>query len=131
MNIKLHKTLYNLYRVLFNVSNKVEQLDEISLKYAGQLVVKIHPKDFPMQLKQYGNDGQSLFDIDLHDHNEKEKDYTYGGIHIHIYKLEYNKKTKKYEYIRKPGRNLTKDEYEKYIKNININNLIQIKVNYE
>lgn len=130
MNSIFKKTLYKIYRVFFVDFNKVGRLPEVSEKYAGKIVLKIHPKGFYMQLKSYGKDGQSKFDIDLHGHDEDEKEYSHNGIHIHEYELKYIKKFKTYKYIRQKGRNLTDEEYENYIKNLDIESLIKIQVNY-
>ena len=94
MNNIFKNTLYKAYRVFFIDFNKVERLPETSEKYAGQIVLKVHPKGYYMQLKSYGKDGQSEFDIDLHDHDEDDKHYTHNGIHIHEYKLTYINKFK-------------------------------------
>ena len=131
MNKLFAKTLCVLYRVFFIDSNKgIEQLPEVSLEHAGQIVLKVHPKGHYMQLKSYRKDGQSEFDIDMHDHNEDDKDYTHNGIHIHEYKLTYIKKFKAYKYKRQKGRDLTDEEYKCYIEDLNIENLTKIHVGY-
>ena len=113
MNSFINKTIA-ICKVFFNISNKVEQLPDISKKYAGQYVLKTHPKGHIMQLRLYNSKGRPEFDIDLHDHDE-DKEYTHGGIHIHEYKWKFNKQINKNIYKRQHGRNLTDEEYYKYM----------------
>lgn len=72
MNKLINKAIA-ICKVFFYVSNKIDKLPEISKKYAGKYVLKIHPKGFVMQLRLYNSKGRPEFDIDLHDHDEEEK----------------------------------------------------------
>ena len=129
MNSFINKAIA-ICKVFFNVSNSAERLPNICKEYAGQYVLKIHPRGYIMQLRLYNSKGRPEFDIDLHDHDE-DKEYSHGGIHIHEYKWQFNKHANKSIYKRQNGRNLTDEEYNTYIKGLDFSNIIQIKVRYK
>ena len=129
MNRFINKAIA-ICKVFFNVSNRVERLPDVYKEYAGQYVLKIHPKGYIMQLRLYNNKGRPEFDIDLHDHDE-DKECSHGGIHIYEYKWKFDKHINKNIYKRQSGRNLTDEEYITYIEGLDFSNIVQIKVRYK
>ena len=75
------------------------------------VIEKIKHNGKVVQRRFYGEDGYPMFDVDLTDHGTPEyHPFEHGGAHIH--EFDFGRKFKQ----RRPGRELTQEEYRKYIK---------------
>ena len=93
----------------------------------GSVMDKINPNGRIIQRRIYDSQGRPLKDIDMSHHGTpKYHPWTYEGKHIHVH--DYKHDTKK---PRRAGREITQEEYEKYIKNvdkINVNKRYRMRV---
>ena len=76
---------------------------------------KVNPNGRIIQRRIYGSDGRAKLDLDLSDHGTPEyHPWAVDGKPLHAHDYNWNKQKS-----RRAGRELTKEEYEKYIKGIN------------
>ena len=83
----------------------------------GSIMDKINPGGRVIQRRVYGPDGKPKLDVDLSHHGTpKYHPWQIDGKYYHAHDHVYGKNVTK---NRKPGRALTEEEYQKYIKEIN------------
>lgn len=82
----------------------------------GSIMDKINPGGRVIQRRIYDSEGRPLKDIDLSHHGTpKYHPWTYEGKHIHVHDHVYGKNITK---NRRPARSISKEEYDKYVKEI-------------
>lgn len=94
---------------------------------------KINPNGKVIQRRVFGPDGRAKLDIDLSHHGSKKyHPWTKDGRYVHAHDHVYGKNHIEYqEGYRKPGREVTDQEYQRYIKDIdkiNINRRYRMRV---
>ena len=95
----------------------------------GSIMDKINPGGRVIQRRVYGPDGKPKLDLDMSHHGSPayhpwKVDGKYYHAHDHIYNKGYKK-------TRRPGREVSSEEYQKYIKDIdkiNINRRYRMRV---
>lgn len=95
----------------------------------GSIMDKINPGGKVIQRRVYGSDGRPKLDLDMSHHGTPayhpwKVDGKYYHAHDHIYNKGYKK-------TRRPGREVTDQEYQRYIKDIdkiNINQRYRMRV---
>ena len=80
----------------------------------GSVVEKINPRGKCIQRRFYDSKGLPLMDVDLGDHGMPEAHpFRHNGCHKHLYNHANKRKP------RQRGRELTDEEYQKYVKDFN------------
>ena len=99
----------------------------------NSIMDKINPGGKVIQRRVYGPDGRAKLDIDLSHHGSKKyHPWTKDGKYVHAHDHVYGKNHVEYqEGRRRPGREVTDQEYQRYIKEIdkiNINQRYRMRV---
>ena len=94
---------------------------------------KINPGGRVIQRRVYGPDGRAKLDLDLTHHGSKKyHPWTKDGKYVHAHDHVYGKNHVEYtEGRRRPGREVTDEEYQRYIKEIdkiNVNRRYRMRV---
>ena len=93
----------------------------------GSIMDKVNPNGRIIQRRIYGSDGRAKLDLDLSDHGTpKYHPWVMDGQPLHAHDYDHNKQKS-----RRPGRELTEKEYQKYIKEIdkiNVNRRYRMKL---
>ena len=88
---------------------------------------KVNPNGRIIQRRIYGSDGRAKLDLDLSDHGTpKYHPWVMDGQPLHAHDYDHNKQKS-----RRPGREITEKEYQKYIKEIdkiNVNRRYRMKL---
>lgn len=88
----------------------------------NSVVEKVKPNGKVVQRRFYGNDGKPELDIDLTNHGQPEwHPFEHNGAHKHVY--DYTKKK-----VRSIGKELTEEEYKKYVKDFDSKKAERIRV---
>jgi hypothetical protein len=115
---------------VIGIKQKAKQTDEYiyqSLQHLpdhwrkNSVIEKINPNGKIVQRRVYGQNGKPVLDIDLNDHGTPEyHPFGHGGAHAHEYR---GKK-------RLRGRELTEEEYQKYVKDFDSSAADKMRVKY-
>jgi hypothetical protein len=115
---------------IIGIKQKAKQTDEYiyqSLQHLpdhwrkNSVIEKINPNGKIVQRRVYGQNGKPVLDIDLNDHGTPEyHPFGHGGAHAHEYR---GKK-------RLRGRELTEEEYQKYVKDFDSSAADKMRVKY-
>lgn len=115
---------------IIGIKNKTKETDDYiyqSLQHLpdnwrpNSVIEKINPNGKIVQRRFYGPKGKPEMDIDLNDHGTPEyHPFGHGGAHIHEYK-----RTKRLR-----GRELTDDEYQRYVKDFDSKAADKMRVKY-
>ena len=115
---------------VIGIKQKAKQTDEYiyqSLQHLpdhwrkNSVIEKINPNGKIVQRRVYGQNGKPVLDIDLNDHGTPEyHPFGHGGAHAHEYR---GKK-------RLRGRELTEEEYQKYVKDFDSKAADKMRVKY-
>jgi hypothetical protein len=115
---------------IIGIKQKAKQTDEYiyqSLQHLpdhwrkNSVIEKINPNGKIVQRRVYGQNGKPVLDIDLNDHGTPEyHPFGHGGAHAHEYR---GKK-------RLRGRELTEEEYQKYVKDFDSKAADKMRVRY-
>ena len=115
---------------VIGIKNKTKQTDEYiyqSLQHLpdhwrkNSIIEKINPNGKIVQRRVYGQNGKPVLDIDLNDHGTPEyHPFGHGGAHAHDYR---GKK-------RLRGRELTEEEYQRYVKDFDSSAADKMRVKY-
>ena len=115
---------------VIGIKNKAKQTDEYIYQSLGHLpdhwrpnsvIEKINPNGRIVQRRIYGQNGKPKMDIDLNNHGTPEyHPFGYGGAHAHEYKG-----TKRLR-----GRELTDEEYQRYVKDFDSKAADKMRVQY-
>lgn len=115
---------------VIGIKQKAKQTDEYiyqSLQHLpdhwrkNSVIEKINPNGKIVQRRVYGQNGKPVLDIDLSDHGTPEyHPFGHGGAHAHEYR---GKK-------RLSGRELTEEEYQKYVKDFDSKAADKMRVKY-
>jgi hypothetical protein len=115
---------------VIGIKQKAKQTDEYiyqSLQHLpdhwrkNSVIEKINPNGKIVQRRVYGQNGKPVLDIDLNDHGTPEyHPFGHGGAHAHEYR---GKK-------RLRGRELTEEEYQKYVKDFDSSVADKMRVKY-
>jgi hypothetical protein len=89
----------------------------------NSVVEKVKPNGKIVQRRFYDAQGRPQYDIDLTNHGQPEwHPFGYGGKHIHEYNWANKRKP------RQTGRELTEEEYNKYVRNFDSKQAERIRV---
>lgn len=115
---------------VIGIKQKAKQTDEYiyqSLQHLpdhwrkNSVIEKINPNGKIVQRRVYGQNGKPVLDIDLNDHGTPEyHPFGHGGAHAHEYR---GKK-------RLRGRELTEEEYQRYVKDFDSSAADKMRVKY-
>jgi hypothetical protein len=115
---------------IIGIKQKAKQTDEYiyqSLQHLpdhwrkNSVIEKINPNGKIVQRRVYGQNGKPVLDIDLNDHGTPEyHPFGHGGAHAHEYRG-----TKRLR-----GRELTEEEYQKYVKDFDSKAADKMRVRY-
>jgi hypothetical protein len=115
---------------VIGIKQKAKQTDEYiyqSLQHLpdhwrkNSVIEKINPNGKIVQRRVYGQNGKPVLDIDLNDHGTPEyHPFGHGGAHAHEYRG-----TKRLR-----GRELTEEEYQKYVKDFDSKAADKMRVRY-
>jgi hypothetical protein len=115
---------------IIGIKQKAKQTDEYiyqSLQHLpdhwrkNSVIEKINPNGKIVQRRVYGQNGKPVLDIDLNDHGTPEyHPFGHGGAHAHEYR---GKK-------RLRGRELTEEEYQRYVKDFDSSAADKMRVKY-
>ena len=115
---------------VIGIKQKAKQTDEYiyqSLQHLpdhwrkNSVIEKINPNGKIVQRRIYGQNGKPVLDIDLNDHGTPEyHPFGHGGAHAHEYRG-----TKRLR-----GRELTEEEYQKYVRDFDSKAADKMRVKY-
>lgn len=115
---------------VIGIKNKAKETDDCiyqSLQHLpdswrpNSVIEKINPNGKIVQRRFYDTKGKPKYDVDLNDHGTPEyHPFGHGGAHIHDYRGT----------RRLRGRELTDEEYQKYIKDFNSQAADRMRVKY-
>jgi hypothetical protein len=115
---------------VIGIKQKAKQTDEYiyqSLQHLpdhwrkNSVIEKINPNGKIVQRRVYGQNGKPVLDIDLNDHGTPEyHPFGHGGAHAHEYRG-----TKRLR-----GRELTEEEYQKYVRDFDSKAADKMRVKY-
>ena len=115
---------------IIGIKNKAKQTNDYIYQSLGHLpdswrpnsiIEKINPNGRIVQRRVYGQNGKPVLDIDLNDHGTPEyHPFDHGGAHAHEYR---GKK-------RLRGRELTDEEYQRYVKDFDSEAADKMRVRY-
>ena len=115
---------------VIGIKQKAKQTDEYiyqSLQHLpdhwrkNSVIEKINPNGKIVQRRVYGQNGKPVLDIDLNDHGTPEyHPFGHGGAHAHEYRG-----TKRLR-----GRELTEEEYQRYVKDFDSKAADKMRVKY-
>jgi hypothetical protein len=115
---------------IIGIKQKAKQTDEYiyqSLQHLpdhwrkNSVIEKINPNGKIVQRRVYGQNGKPVLDIDLNDHGTPEyHPFGHGGAHAHEYRGA----------KRLRGRELTEEEYQKYVKDFDSKAADKMRVRY-
>ena len=115
---------------VIGIKQKAKQTDEYiyqSLQHLpdhwrkNSVIEKINPNGKIVQRRVYGQNGKPVLDIDLNDHGTPEyHPFGHGGAHAHEYRG-----TKRLR-----GRELTEEEYQRYVKDFDSSAADKMRVKY-
>ena len=115
---------------VIGIKQKAKQTDEYiyqSLQHLpdhwrkNSVIEKINPNGKIVQRRVYGQNGKPVLDIDLNDHGTPEyHPFGHGGAHAHEYRG-----TKRLR-----GRELTEEEYQRYVKDFDSKAADRMRVKY-
>ena len=115
---------------VIGIKNKAKQTDDYIYQSLGYLpdhwrpnsvIEKINPNGRIVQRRIYGQNGKPKMDIDLNDHGTPEyHPFGHGGAHAHEYRG-----TKRLK-----GRELTEEEYQRYVKDFDSKAADKMRVKY-
>ena len=116
---------------VIGIKNKAKQTDNYIYQSLGHLpdhwrpnsvVEKINPNGRIVQRRVYDHKGKPKFDVDLTNHGTPEyHPFGHGGAHMHEYKG--NKRLR--------GRELTDEEYQRYVKDFDSKAADKMRVEYK
>ena len=116
---------------VIGIKNKSKQTDNYIYQSLGHLpdhwkknsvIEKINPNGRIVQRRVYGSNGKPVVDIDLNDHGTPEyHPFGHGGAHAHDYRG-----TKRLR-----GRELTEEEYQKYVRDFDSKAADKMRVQYK
>ena len=116
--------------IVIGIKNKAKQTDDHIYQSLGHLpdhwrpnsvVEKINPNGKIVQRRFYDSKGKPAFDVDLNNHGTPEyHPFGHGGAHVHEYKG-----TKRLR-----GRELTDEEYQRYVKDFDSKAADRMRVQY-
>ena len=115
---------------VIGIKNKAKQTDDYIYQSLGHLpdswrpnsvIEKINPNGRVVQRRFYDSKGKPKLDVDLNNHGTPEyHPFGYGGAHAHEYRG-----TKRLR-----GRELTEEEYQRYIRDFNSEAADRMRVRY-
>lgn len=115
---------------VIGIKNRVKYTDDNIYQSLGHLpdhwkknsvMEKINPNGKVVQRRVYGQNGKPVLDIDLNDHGQPEyHPFNHGGAHAHEYRS-----TKRLK-----GRNLTEEEYQRYVRDFDSRAADKMRVQY-
>ena len=116
---------------VIGIKNKAKETDNYIYQSLGHLpdhwrpnsvIEKLNPNGRIVQRRVYDHKGKPKFDVDLTNHGTPEyHPFGHGGAHMHEYKG--NKRLR--------GRELTEEEYQRYIKDFNSKTADKMRVEYK
>ena len=116
---------------VIGIKNRAKQTDDYIYQSLGYLpdhwkknsvIEKINPNGRIVQRRVYGSNGKPVLDIDLNDHGTPEyHPFGHGGAHAHEYRGT----------RRLRGRELTEEEYQKYVKDFDSKAADKMRVQYK
>ncbi len=116
---------------VIGIKNRSKQTDNYIYQSLGHLpdhwkknsvVEKINPNGRIVQRRIYGSNGKPVLDVDLNDHGTPEyHPFGHGGAHAHEYRG-----TKRLR-----GRELTEEEYQKYVRDFDSSAADKMRVQYK